>query len=444
MVSWLHRRASILVAMLAIVIFGMALSFWLNPITHRGSGWFVSTDLWNTFRAAQYVGWGFEGEIYKSQTYFDSFPGIAVLLAPIAKLASLWHMSVSFPMYLSRPTAWLILGPVEMILGGVLLFPLDALARRLQVSTRRRTVLIWLEAALVFTVVAIWGHPEYTVALAFGIYGLIAAFDDKWVRVGIFFGLALLFQPLMLLMMPVGIALIPPRRWIQLGSLIALPSALLLIPPLVKEWTATTYVLLRQPNYPRGDHATPWISLAPVLHRAHSTLQSVVKTVKLPDGKETIKTVMVHVRVAEVVSSGPGRVIALALACAIGVWIAKKRPPLAQVVWWAGVTLALRCVFECVMNPYYLMPGLAIVLVCAVLLSSPRLLGTVLAATACGYLSYRVMAPWTYYLIVTGLLFVVLASAWPGVATSSPDDADAVTLSGDGATFVERATTAFE
>ena len=96
------------------------------------------------------------------------------------------------------------------------------------------------------------------------------------------------------------------------------------------------------------------------------------------------------------------------------------------------------------MNPYYLMPGLAIVLVCAVLLSSPRLLGTVLAATACGYLSYRVMAPWTYYLIVTGLLFVVLASAWPGVATSSPDDADAVTLSGDGATFVERATTAFE
>ena len=440
----LRRRTPILAAMLAIVISGMALSFWLDPLTNHGSGWSVPLDIWDTFRAAQYVGWGFEGEIYKSQTYFDSFPGIAVLLAPVAKLTGLWHMSEGFPLQLLRPTAWLILGPVELILGGVVLLPLDALARRLEVPARRRAVLIWLEAALAFPVVAIWGHPEYTVALAFAIYGLIAAFDAKWVRVGIFLGFALLFQPLTLLMMPVAIALITPRRWIQLGPLIALPSALLLIPPLVKEWSATTYVLLRQPNYPVSDHATPWVSLAPVLQRGHRGLVNAAEMVKGPDGKQRLTGVLVHVRVGEIVSSGPGRLIATALACAIGVWVAKKRPPLAQVIWWAGVALSLRCVFECVMNPYYLMPGLAIVLVCAALLSSARLLVAVLAGAACSYLSYRVMGPWAYYLIVTGLLLVVLASTWPGAATSSPDDSNAKTISGDGSTFVEHATTTSE
>lgn len=153
---------------------------------------------------------------------------------------------------------------------------------------------------------------------------------------------------------------------------------------------------------------------------------------------------MVHVRVAEVVSSGPGRLIAIALACAIGVWVAKKRPPLAQVVWWAGVTLALRCVFECVMNPYYLMPGLALVLVSAFLLNSSRLLVTVLAGAACSYLSYRVMAPWTYYLVVTGLLFVVLASAWPGNTTSRLEDNNVETDTGNDATFIEHTRTTSE
>jgi ABC-type phosphate transport system substrate-binding protein len=54
------------------------------------------------------------------------------------------------------------------------------------------------------------------------------------------------------------------------------------------------------------------------------------------------------------------------------------------------------------------------------------------------------MGPWAYYLIVTGLLLVVLASAWPDATTSSPDDSNAETISGDGSTFVEHATTTSE
>jgi hypothetical protein len=54
------------------------------------------------------------------------------------------------------------------------------------------------------------------------------------------------------------------------------------------------------------------------------------------------------------------------------------------------------------------------------------------------------MGPWTYYIIVTGLLFVVLATAWPGGATSSSDVGNGETISGDDATLVERATTTSE
>jgi sorbitol-specific phosphotransferase system component IIBC len=170
----------------------------------------------------------------------------------------------------------------------------------------------------------------------------------------------------------------------------------------------------------------------------------IAETVKGTNGKERLTEGLVHLPFGEVVSSGPGRLIAAALACAIGVWVAKRRPPLAQVVWWAGVALSLRCVFECVMNPYYLMPGLAIVLVCAALVGSSRLLVAVIVGTAVSYLSYRHMGPWTYYIIVTGLLFVVLATAWPGGATSSSDVGNGETISGDDATLVERATTTSE
>src|SRR5277367_3087791 len=124
---WFGSHVWPLTAMFAILLTGMAFSFWWNPLTHHGSSWNMPHDLWNTYRTAQYVGWGFEGEIYKSQTYFDSFPGIAILLAPLAKLAGGLNLSANFLFGLPRPSAWLVLGPANALLGGVLLFPLEGL-----------------------------------------------------------------------------------------------------------------------------------------------------------------------------------------------------------------------------------------------------------------------------------------------------------------------------
>jgi hypothetical protein len=121
------------------------------------------------------------------------------------------------------------------------------------------------------------------------------------------------------------------------------------------------------------------------------------------------------VRIGEVVAAGPDRLIALALACAIGVWVAKKKPTLPLVVWLVAVSLSLRCVFESVMDPYYLVPGLAMTLVAAATLYRARLfVATAAAAAICTWISYRSLSAWPYYLGVTGTISVSLTSARPG------------------------------
>jgi hypothetical protein len=241
----------------------------------------------------------------------------------------------------------------------------------------------------------------------------MSALDGKWGRVGIFMGLALLFQPLTALMLPVVVLYLPARRWCATASIVALPSILLLIPPLLKEWHATTFTLLKQPNYPSIDHPTPWLSLAPILERSHRAFVEVPKLVTKPDGTHSIEYVKTAIRIVAVVSAGPGRWAALLLACAIGIYVAKAKPDLPSIVWWIAVCLSLRCVFECVMNPYYLLPAGAIILVLAATLSGYRFLSTSLVIAACTTLSYQFIGPWAYYTSVIGLLVVALAWAYP-------------------------------
>jgi hypothetical protein len=410
--GWIGRHVWPLTAALAVLVTGLAFSFWWNPLANHKSNWDISSDLWITYRAAQYVGWGFEGEIYKTQ-FFDSFPGIAVLLAPIAKLGGILKLSESFPFPLSRPSAWFILGPVNALCGGVLLFPLDRLAQRLLVSYRRRVVLVWLEAALIFIIVVLWGHPEYTLALTFAISALIATFDGKWVRVGIFMGLAILFQPLTALMVPVVVLYLPARRWFPTAAIVALPSLILLIPPLVKEWQTTTYTLLHQPNFPTINHPTPWLSLAPVIEESRIGFVRIAQIVTKPNGTRGIEMVKVPYHYGEVVAAGPGRLVALLLACAIGVYVAKAKPTVAKIVWWVAVCLSLRCAFECVIDPYYLLPAAAVILVLGATCNNVRFIAIAVVVAACAVVSDQFMSPWAYYTSVNGLVVVALVVAWP-------------------------------
>ena len=125
-----------------------------------------------------------------------------MLYAPLAMLTGALGMSEDFPYVLAHPTSWLLLGPYELLIGSVVLFALDSLAQRLDVPKTRRAVLCFVEAAILWVVDARMGHPEDALALAFAVYALLALWNGRSKRAGWLFGLAVLFQPLVLLMLP--------------------------------------------------------------------------------------------------------------------------------------------------------------------------------------------------------------------------------------------------
>jgi hypothetical protein len=410
--AWLRGRAWSLGGAAMVVVTAMAYSLFWGPLIHHGSYWTVPGDLWGTFRSAHYVAWGDIGDVYARETGLVTLPGISVILAPIAFITYHFRFSEAFPYPVLHPTAWLLLGPIESALGASVLLPLDTLARRLGLTTSRRVALCCAEAVIVWPVVAIWGHPEDPLAMAFVLCGLLAAFDQKWRSCGWWCGLALVTQPLVVLALPLIFARAPVRRWASLTLQSALPAVALLAIPLAQSWANTSRALFKQPNYPSIDHPTPWLAFAPVLQPAHPTvLHKFVRVERL--GHPIFSATFVHSIAGEVVAAGPGRAVTIVLSLVIGIWAFRHRPDVSQAVWLVALALSLRCVFESVMDPYYLWPPLAVALVLAAR-DWYRFAICILATAAATVWSYRHTGPWMWWLPIVVLLGIALASAYPG------------------------------
>ena len=61
-------------------ITGIALTFWGCLLLSTFTNGSIREDLWDTYRAAQWVGWGNEGSVYQNGIYSIVFPGIDVLI----------------------------------------------------------------------------------------------------------------------------------------------------------------------------------------------------------------------------------------------------------------------------------------------------------------------------------------------------------------------------
>jgi hypothetical protein len=336
--SRLRRRAWPLATAAVFVATGMAYSLFWAPVVRHHPYWIDPGDIWATYRAAHVVGWGDLGGVYGSGAGLVTFPGILLVLAPVAMLTGALGLSESFPKFLAHPAAWLVLGPYEMILSSVALFACDALAQRLGINARRRIALGVAEAAVLWNVSVVWGHPEDAIAVGLALYSLLFALDGRWTGAGWIFGAAMATQPLVLLMFPVLLALVGRREVVGFVARSILPAIALVVTPLISQFQATAHALLDQPNFPGVDHATPWTAISPVI-----------------SGKGHNLTV----------AAGPGRLVALVLACAVGLWARRWRQDPVLIVWAAAVTLALRCLTESVMVDFYVWPALAVGLVVA-------------------------------------------------------------------------------
>ena len=152
---------------------GMAYSLAWGPIVRHRAMWVFPEDIWGAYRSAHFIGWGSLGSVYAAGTRVVTFPGILLLLAPLAMLSGSLGMTESFPHLTPHPTAWLLLGPYEIVIGCTALFAFDALATHLQIPPSRRVMLCFAEGVVLWPTLVIWGHPEDALALALAVYGLV-------------------------------------------------------------------------------------------------------------------------------------------------------------------------------------------------------------------------------------------------------------------------------
>jgi hypothetical protein len=393
------RRLFPLLATIGLSILGMAGTIW-GPHFYGATAWALPDDLWATLTAAQRLLHGDLGGLYTPPTNLVSFPGAAIILVPIVALID----AVGLPITIPGPQGanhdvWLLAGFYQVAISAVVLFAADAIAEHLGVSRPKRAVLAAASATALWNVTVPWGHPEDAVATGQRL-AILALYRSRTARAGWLIGAAVAVQPLVLLAVPILVAVIEPRRIVGFLARSAAPAALLLAAAAAANWHATITAVTKQPNYPTVDHPTPWLFLAP--HLSPTT-----------------------------VAAGPARTLAIVVACgcavAVGLrWRAGRRDraepsagwtpdELREIVWWTGVALALRCVFESVMVAYYPWPPLAVALIVAAR-TWPRLLIAGASATTLSFVTQDAWRnTWGWYaMVVAGLGVALWAGApWP-------------------------------
>jgi hypothetical protein len=403
-----------IVVSVANVGLGLAYFFrWGSVVQHIPSSWTMPYDYAYTYLAASQLAHGHIGAIYSSHISFVEFPGIVVAMAPLGALSGVFHTtlfqvvggqayviqhySIHYSAIPFLTPGWFIIGGKEyvadpqwaiatgfyaLLLGCTALFAFDALAKRLRVSQPRRAILTVVEAVLLWNVTVLWGHPEDAVAIALAVYSLVLALDHRFKGAGWLFGAAVAFQPLVLLMLPVLLAMAGRKSALGFAIRSILPAATLVAFPLIANFSTTFHALIEQPNYPNRDHATPWTALSPQLGGKGLTFA---------------------------VAGGPGRVVAILLAVLVGIWVFRRwreRPEL--LVFACVLALSFRDYTESVMDAYYPWAALAVGVVLAARCTRWRFAVAIALAIAATIVAQWSLAWLPWWIIQMGALTALL------------------------------------
>jgi len=396
------------------VVVGMAFEFLWIPMMYHQARWFTQGDMWGMFRAAHYVGWGDLGGIYAPGNGVVTFPGMAVLLAPVAWLSGSFHLSESYnSMFLAHPSAVLLLLPVELVIASTVLFAVDALAQDLGVTRRRRVALCLLVAVLAWPTAALWGHAEDAFVMTLAICGMRAALRGRWVRTGWLFGFAIVIQPLVGLVIPLFLAASPRGRRLMFAVRCAALSVFTVGVAALGNPSGTYRSLVEQPTPPNANHPTPWVALAPKVTSLSSGGASGSGSVP-SFGRGGFSSSRVVQHAVTVVSGGPGRTIDVVIALVVAGYVWRHPQPPLRLLWMATALLASRCFFEAVMTPYYLTPPLILAAVLAARRDTWRAACGAVVTVAVSVYAYANAGPLTWWLPIVAGLTVTLVLAFPG------------------------------
>ena len=413
------------IAAAVLVVVGMAFMLGWGPVIHHAPLWSTGGDLWGIFRGAHYVGWGYVGGVYTSSNGVLAFPGMEVLLAPVAMLSGSLHLTESYvPYFVNRPTAALILQPIELLLAGSVIFATDALAERLGTPGRRRICLCFVVAALAWPVAAIWGHAEDVVATTFALYAMIALIDRKWSRCGWLLGLGIVMQPLVLLLLPLFVGATPAGQRTMLAVRSTSLSVALMTIAFIGNPSGTWSAVVKQATPLGVNHPTPWAALAPTVSKG---LVASPISIQHHDGRLKLIQTAGHPHMETLVSGGSGRIVDVVLAILVGLYVWRRPQDPVRLLWLFALVLASRCFFEPVMTPYYLAPPLILIVVMSSRTDARRFLASVVIAAELTLYAYYRLSPWQWWLPIVGGLAVLVALCYPGQPISSsggagPDD----------------------
>ena len=299
------------------------------------------------------------------------------------KLSEVMHLVTStgaFPV--AEPSQWLLLGPVTMATSAVALAGLDTLARTLRVTLARRRVLLVGAAAIVWPITVKWGHPEDVLALGLCAMALSRSIEGRTVSAGWLLGGALAMQLYVVLAVPVFIGFLGVRRSVPLLARAALLPGAIFLALLIPNAPQTLHVLLDQPTPPAVNFATPWVLLAPHLGQGE-------------------------------VAGGPGRLFGFAGACGLGFLAVRRRHDAVAIVWLAAAALALRCLTEAVMSPYYVEPAIALAVLTVASRTWRRWTIVAVAGAALTVVTYHHLEMWWYWVGMAVPIAVMLVATWP-------------------------------
>jgi len=402
-----------LVVAAVVVITGVLFVFFSDPVLLHSQTWVNQSDLWGIFRGAHYVSWGYLGGTYNQETGMVTFPGIAVLLAPVALIADALHLTVSMTGFVvPRPTADLLLVPVELVLASTTVSAADALAWELGISNRLRRWMCFAVGMVVWPTVAIWGHPEESLTMTFALYAMISVLRKNWVRAGWLFGVGIAFQPLIALVIPIFLAASPRGGRVLFALRTVVASALLVGIAAIGNPSGTFRALVVQPTPPTLNHPTPWLAFAAPLDTSHLLPLTGIALQRVP-ATGALRSVVVGAHPLVEVAGGPGRTIYLIMALIVGLVVWRRQPSTDRLLWLAGLVLAARCFFEAVMTPYYLAPPLILLLVLAATCRPWRFAAAVALAFGVSFFAYMHLAPWEWWLPIVGGLVAMLAVTVP-------------------------------
>ena len=322
-------------------------------------------------------------------------------MAPVAALSSALGLSESAPqVFLQTPGAWLVAGPFVLLTAGVALVAFDVLARRMGVIGSRRVMLLLAEAVAIWPALALWGHPEDVLGVAAAALALAAAVDQKWVKAGWLMGAAIAVQLLSGLIVPILAGMAGAGRRLPFLLRAAFLPGVLLAVFMIPDFHDTWKVLTQQPTYPAVDHPTPWVLVSP----------------RIGPG---------------MVAAGPARIGAVVVAVGAGLIASRWRDDRRRLVWLAALVMAARCIFEAVMDPYYVMPAVTLAFIVAASRPGWRWIPTLAVGVTLTVVTHFHAGIWTYWLSMTALLAALLVLAFPsrgGTACARPDVAPPETV----------------